>query len=319
MTVFRQMAMVVVAAALASASGEETRQEYNSILASVNGEPISLMDVLPRTQAREYQLGSVYKGEELEKKVREVRREAVDDIINRKLVVADYRKGQIRIPESDIEGQIEEAAAKYGARTRRSFEEKLKAAGTTMEQFRKEIEETMIYQMMIFREQHIHSKLTPKEVFEYYRANLAEFTTGERVELGMILLDKRRPDYDLAVQDISESLCQSPSLFDEMVARYSPDSADGGSIGMLDVRRLRKEFANVICDFDEGLAFGPIETPDGTAFLRIRKHVPERTAPFKEVQKQVREKMEKKSRQEIADSYIARLRRTAVIRYHFDE
>ena len=55
------------------------QNEMNSILASVNGTPISLQDILPLTRAAEFRVFSSCVGEELQKRILEIRRRAADD------------------------------------------------------------------------------------------------------------------------------------------------------------------------------------------------------------------------------------------------
>ena len=66
--------------------------EMNSILASVNGEAILLSDILEITRKQEYQAYAAFSGKRLEQEIRNIRRQAVDSIIDRKLVVSDYQK-----------------------------------------------------------------------------------------------------------------------------------------------------------------------------------------------------------------------------------
>ena len=65
------------------------KEELNSILASVNGSPVSLQDILPMTRAEEYRAFSTRSGDSLKKRILEIRREAVDELIDRKLILED--------------------------------------------------------------------------------------------------------------------------------------------------------------------------------------------------------------------------------------
>ena len=56
-------------------SAENKPSELNSILASVNGIPVSLMDVLPMTREKEYRAFSAYTGDELKQQIVAIRRQ----------------------------------------------------------------------------------------------------------------------------------------------------------------------------------------------------------------------------------------------------
>ena len=60
--------------------GMETRRD--AILASVNGESVTLQDVILESSAEESKLAALYTGPELLRKIEEVRRKILDDLIN---------------------------------------------------------------------------------------------------------------------------------------------------------------------------------------------------------------------------------------------
>lgn len=83
----------------------DNQLEVNSVLASVNGEPISLWDVLPATRQQEYQAYAAYSGDRLYEAIRQIRRKTVDDLIDRKLLIADYRDQAFRDLQSGNRGR----------------------------------------------------------------------------------------------------------------------------------------------------------------------------------------------------------------------
>ena len=65
------------------ASGDDGHdREMNSVLASVNGEAVTLMDVLPLTRGRELQARAVYSGERLAQVIGDYRKEVVNELHN---------------------------------------------------------------------------------------------------------------------------------------------------------------------------------------------------------------------------------------------
>ena len=81
--------------------------ESNSIIASVNGEAISLRDVLAHTREPEHIAYLSLPASELPRAILAIRRKAVDDMIDRKLIAADYHAGSFRIPAQDIDSEID--------------------------------------------------------------------------------------------------------------------------------------------------------------------------------------------------------------------
>jgi len=67
------------------------RESISSLLATVNGEPVTIFDVLTETADEEKRLAVMYDGKELAGAVMKLRRRAVDELIGRKLIYAEFK------------------------------------------------------------------------------------------------------------------------------------------------------------------------------------------------------------------------------------
>ena len=72
--------------------------EVNSVLASVDGQAITLMDILPFTRNKELQASSVYSGDKLLDVISGYRKKAVDDLIDNILIVNEFSKYKYEYP-----------------------------------------------------------------------------------------------------------------------------------------------------------------------------------------------------------------------------
>ena len=291
----------------------------NSVLASVNGEPISLNDVLPMTRQKEYQAYAAYSGDRLYEAIREIRRQAAEELIDRKVLLAAYQDDPFELSDLDIESEIDNTAERMGYRSRGDFIRYAREAGTSLEEIRRDIEEYLIVQIMIYRRVHVETNITPREVYEYYKAHTEEFVTPEKLELAMILLAPDRPDLEKVSAEIAAALTANPERFAELAARYSagPAADSGGSLGEIERRRLRPEFAAAMPAPEVGKIYGPIQTVDGVSFLRVVAHQPEKRSDFAELGPQIRSRLEREEFDKIRRSYLDELRKKAVIRLFF--
>ena len=82
------LALLLCGSAAAQNIGKETR--VDSVLASVNGEPITLLDVMLESNREELRLASLYSGARLYSEIARLRKSIVEEIIVRKLVYAHY-------------------------------------------------------------------------------------------------------------------------------------------------------------------------------------------------------------------------------------
>ena len=242
---FLTIFVLLSAMLLPAAENGQTRSEVHSILATVNGCAVSLKDILPLTRNQEYQAYAAFSGKRLEEEIRSIRRKAVDDLINQKLIIAAYHKQSYRIASADIEHELDAAAVRMGCRSRDEFRRKLRENGLEMNTFRKELEERMIIQFMLHRQTTIVGTPTPQEIYEYYEQHKDELAGIETFELAMLKVDNSSPDATQIQTEITQTLSAAPERFTELVRRYAPGSGDG-RIGSIEPGKMRIEFSTAL-------------------------------------------------------------------------
>ena len=316
------IAAVVLATTCTAAPADpvvkRTEDRLNAVLATVNGEPISLGDVLQLTEAKEFQAAAAFTGETLAKAVYALRLEAVDELIDNKLILADYATRSFEIPVKDVEAAVDDASSRMGCRSRSELARKLRENGSSLEEFRKKIREQLIIHVMIQREYISSNFITPTDLRNYYNEHAAEFDRPERIELALLQLSEKREDFRTVRDELSKTLAASPGRFEELVGRYSsgPSRGDGGKLGSIERKRLRSEFSGFLGENPVvGRVYGPVETPDGVFWLKVLAHVPAEKIPFEKSAAEIRGRLEKQLRHECRERYCARLRKGAIIRY----
>src|SRR5262252_2465204 len=91
---------LVMAASAAPSQGGES---VNGIAAIVNDKVITYSEVRDVCEPRERLLRSQYSGEELVKKITELRKGALQDLIDRQLIVQSFEKDKLVIPSHFID------------------------------------------------------------------------------------------------------------------------------------------------------------------------------------------------------------------------
>jgi parvulin-like peptidyl-prolyl isomerase len=162
--------------------------------------------------------------------------------------------------------------------------------------------------------------LTPREIYEYYKKHSKEFSSPAQVRLQLLLLNKDHKDFERIMKELSEAFkTADKKIFTGMVRLYScgPGAMRGGDLGWIEVPELRPEFAKVIKGVKTGAIVGPVETAEGTYFIRINDRKKAQESKFAAMLPQIKEKMESERHKKAYDAYIAKLRRKSVIRYFF--
>ena len=176
--------------------------------------------------------------------------------------MADYSGKSFEIPERDIEAAVDDASVQMGCRSRSDLARRMREEGSSVAELRKKIREQLIVQVMLQREYHISNFITPEDMYRYYKEHEAEFSRPESVELAMLQLSPERRQSGVSAEEISAALAADPESFADLVRRYSsgPGRSDGGNLGMIEKRRLRKEFASAL---GNGIVVGKIYGPLG--------------------------------------------------------
>jgi parvulin-like peptidyl-prolyl isomerase len=91
----------------------------------------------------------------------------------------------------------------------------------------------------------------------------------------------------------------------------------GGDLGWIECSELRSEFSKETKGKKIGSIIGPIETDEGTYFIRINDRKEAKKAEFAKMLAQIKQKIESKRRKIAYDEYIAKLRKKSIIRYFF--
>ena len=298
--------------------------KVDSILASVNGDPITLLDILIESAREESRLAAIFTGERLYSETAKFRRKIVDDIVDRKLVYANYKDKPFDIDKQYIENMVDAIALSMGDGTRKSLEKRSKAMGTTMDEIREKAKERLAVDVLMaeFCDRQVY--VTPKDVYDYYESHILDWVTPESLDLQLLLVrrDGGRSGLDAkeACATMSKSLDGADEVKFKALARsYSdgPNAASGGAMGAIDRGKLRPEFELALKGMKAGSIAGPVETPEGFYFIRIAGVTDAITQPFDKVESDIRRKLEDSARELKRNSYIQDLKDKAIVRYYF--
>lgn len=298
-------------------------KRVDSILASVNGEPISLADVLAESGREEAKLCALYSGQELWEETKKHRKRYLDEIINRKLIYAEFESSPFNVPQQYIEDMIDTLAGEFGDGSRDGLDKKTKKFGTSMHELKEKAKIKVVVEMVVNEQCYKGMTVTPKEIYEYYEAHIDEFTVPPRVSIEMIMLardGKNKDNFDDVFNEIKDDPKKTePKIFHSLAALFSdgPNSENGGSLGWIEESKIRKEFVPFLKDAEQGAVVGPIDTEDGIYFLRLVDRKEMEKVPFENAQKNIKEFIERKQRDVALIKYLDDLKAKSIIRYYF--
>lgn len=295
----------------------------NGVMAWVNQSIITYQQVqelmLPSVQPlmRKYR----NQPEEFEKQLGQLRSEILEELIDHRLIIDEFKASGGLIPNRYIEDEIRNKIRdRFGDRV--SLTRELQAKGQTSEDFREDVKENIIADFM--RRRALSNEkilISPKKIESYYQTNHAEFTVGEGVRLRIITLGKPGGEDNVAKKKLAEEVLakiRGGAAFAEMASSYSEDSfaREGGDRKeMLETSTLREEFREPASKLPLKTPSSIVETPDGFYILQVDERTPAHVRPLNEVREEIEKTLVLQERNRLQKNWIKRLRKKSFIVY----
>ncbi|MCA1660321.1 MAG: peptidylprolyl isomerase [Verrucomicrobiaceae bacterium] len=326
----RSLSIACLAYAVASlqplshgALAQEQSQEQaviDGIAAVVNGEVITYSQVRGLVGPRERLLSSQYRGEELQKKIQEVRKEALQDLIDRQLIVQEFKKEEYELPAFFVEQRINDIIRENFGGDRNAFIKTLQAQGYAFSEFKKDEFEKIVVAAMRGKNVKPNTIASPQKIEEYYRTHREEFTSKEEVKLRMIMIPSRAVEGNAASQKaMAEEILSKLAAgadFERMAQMYSEDTSrdQGGDWGWIGRGTLAPELEKVAFSLPVKKMSRIVELGGNYYIVRVDEKRGGVTRSFAEVRGEIEKKLIQQEAQRLQENWLAGLRQKATIR-----
>jgi parvulin-like peptidyl-prolyl isomerase len=306
------------------AAGEMQAQVVNGIAAIVNEAIITHDDVL-NDVARVWELlERTYsrQPEVLNQKKLETYKQSLEELVQRKLILHEFKTAGYILPESVIEDNINDRIREqFGDRVK--LTKSLQAQGITSETYRQQIRELFIVDAM--RRKNINSGIiiSPYKIERYYQTHEDEFKMEDQVKLRMIFLDKSKHETgDKLAKEISSKLDEGVS-FAEMATLYSdePQASQGGDRGWMERKKLRPELDAVAFSLKPGQRSGVIHVeaqdglPEGYYLMLVEEIHSAHLKPLDDVRGDIERSLVVIENTRLREKWISRLKAKSFVRY----
>jgi peptidyl-prolyl cis-trans isomerase SurA len=246
--------------------------------------------------------------------VREMRKKAVDNLVNDVLIQQEVKRFSIDISEEDMDKEIEHVRNERGL-TLEEFEKVVAKDGLTLAEFRVHLKKLLEKQELIGHMVNSKVVVTDSEVQDEYESRKDDYSLGKMVELAIILL----PD-DVSPVEVRERITSGEITFAEAVAKYSvgPGKDSGGSIGELSWEDLADEWQEALAGVAQGGVSTPLTIQGHQALLSPVKLNDDRMVPLEDVRNDIFKELMQKKRETLFTDYFEKLKKSAVIIYMDD-
>lgn len=246
-------------------------------------------------------------------------RDGLNQLIDRKLMLDDFKKAGFQMPERFIEDFVQDRIREqYGDRSR--LIRSLKERGRSYADFRKEIREQFIVEQM--QNFHISSAIivSPADIERYYREHIKDYRLPDQIKLSMIVLNKTEGADNSSVEKLAAEILKKirgGADFAEMASIYSEGSqrSEGGDWGWIETKVLRAELAKAASLLKAGEIGEIIITPDACYIMRVDKIRIAHVRPLSDVRDEIEKNLKAEERKRLQEQYVKRLRKKAFIRF----
>jgi len=246
--------------------------------------------------------------------VREMRKKAVDNLVNDILIQQEVNRFSINVSEEDMDKEIERVRNERGL-SLEEFENVVAKDGMTLDEFRVHLKKLLEKQELIGHMVTSKVVVTDSEVQDEYDSRKDDYSLGKMVELAIILL----PD-DVSPVEVRERITSGEITFAEAVAKYSvgPGKDSGGSIGELSWEDLADEWQEALEGVSQGGVSTPLTIQGHQALLSPVKLNEDRMVPLEDVRDNIFRDLMQKKRETLFTDYFEKLKKSAVIIYMDD-
>jgi len=233
--------------------------------------------------------------------------------------------------ETELINRLNDIRKQYNLETLDDLEKEAKEQGVSFEDFKANIRNGIVTQLVMRQEVGSKINITPGETERYYEAHKSEYAQPESVRLSEILVAVGAPGEAAAgaapaddqallataksKADNIEAKLQAGGDFSQLARSFSdgPTAASGGDLGQFQRGALAKVLEDKTFVLKAGQFTEPIRTKQGFVILKVTQHVEGGAPPYKEVQDQVAESLFMKQMEPAIREYLTKMRENAYI------
>ena len=302
------------------AAVERTEPEVvDGVAAIVNGDVVTYSQVRQVVGPREKLLRAQFHGDELVTKIKEARQAALQDLIDRQLILQAFRKENYQIPDHFVEERMHDIIRTDFGGDRNTFIKTLEAQNFTEGEFKKMEMEKMIVQAMRGKNVKLQTVASPAKVEEYYKAHRDDFTSKEQIKLRLIMIPSHASDGEAAAQkamaqEIFGKLVNGAE-FERMAQLYSEDTTRerGGDWGWVERKTLAATLEKVAFNLDRGKISNVIEFGGNYYILKVEDKKGGETKSLADARPDIEKKLIQQEAQNLQERWLASLRSKAYI------
>ena len=318
--ILRVSSFIGVGLLLCASVAQAQMERLNGVAALVEDTPITVADVKMQTLRVEQELFAQFRNDPamLQRSILEVRRTALDALIERQLILQDFEKQGYFLPESIIDERVQDRVREqFGDRL--TLTKTLQAQGMTRAEYREDIRQQVIVDFLAGKNVNSATVISPYDIKNYYNDHLEDYQREERIRLRMIFIAATTGGIDFANKILREirSKVEKGADFSDMACTYHQGSQrkQGGDWGWVDPTVLREDLSAIAFSMKEGELSQVISKEEGAYLMLVEEKQEAKPKPLVEVQAEIEKKLQAEERNRLRTKWISSLRKKSFVRY----
>ena len=298
----------------------------DGVAAIVNKDVITISQVRELIGSRERSLRDVYSGTNLADKIKEMRLAALKDLVDRQLIIQEFRKMQEKganIPDYVVDDRVQTIIREEFGNDRAAFVRTLQAQGYSVTRFKEIEKEKIVVQAMRQAKINENFVISPNQIQAFYNKNKAAYALPEQVKLRMIVLREGKatdvPGSENKAQTAEEirQKLVSGAEFPRMAEMYSEDEGtrdSGGDWGWIERNTLNEQLSSVAFSLRPGQVSPVVKLADSYYILLVEAKKNASVKPMPEVRDEIEKNLIQQERMKVQQRWIDTLRAKAYIK-----
>ncbi|MEI7816841.1 MAG: peptidylprolyl isomerase [Desulfuromonadales bacterium] len=292
----------------------------NAIVAIVNDDIITLYDVNKEAQTA---VSEAAKKAALDDAARiNIRRTALDRLIEKKLTEQKIKELSIRVSEEEIRQAIDDVRKQNNIPSQDALVAALAGQGLSFDQYRSQLQEQIEKLKLVSMEVRAKVQVGETEMRDYYTANLPKYTEEESFRARHIFFKtgvKATPNEIQSSKTTAMAVladARGGKDFAELAKKFSEDPAarkDGGDLGSFKKGDMQPDLEKTIISLKPGEISDLVSTPIGFHIIKLETRVAGTTKTFESLKSDIEEILYRKKSEERFTQWAKDLRGKASV------
>ncbi|MEI6072459.1 MAG: peptidylprolyl isomerase [Verrucomicrobiae bacterium] len=298
----------------------------DGVAAIVNNDVVTISQVRELIGAREREIRKAYSGSDLTEKVNEMRLAALKDLVDRQLIIQEFRKMQEKganIPDYVVDDRVQSIIREEFGGDRSAFVRTLQAQGYTLTRFKDVEKEKIVVQAMRQSKINENFVISPNQIQAFYNKNKGAYAIPEQIKLRMIVLREGvagdvpgAGNKEQTADEIRQKLVAGAE-FNRMAEMYSEDEGSrdtGGDWGWVERGTLNEELSRVAFALSPGQVSKVVKLGESYYILFVEAKKNASIKPIPEVRDEIERNLIQQERMKVQQHWIEGLRAKSYIK-----